>query len=391
MVKTAITIISLLLSVVMPSLASTKNFEVTKVPKAGEDSILLYVKDIPLPDSIKIYGQPTFQNEGKYYGGDNEVLFIRNYTPLNSSFEGLRFGRDENGIFFKIPARLDIDSVPITLVQAYLKSENDWYPKKGPEDNISVVWWLKEKPALDNPDSEGEPDDHSAGNYGGGETSTTTPSPWHISNIDWMLFVLIVILALAVLFGKSKPKEKPGDKVKAEEDPKFEIADLKMQIADLTTANNNCIKAISDLVRRYNTMESVMHKLQKKDRRVNTDNSSENTQVFRPTPPAQPENLGGAEPVAGEKALTINSSGAAFFQLIRNIDGQVTFTLIENPEVKNFFETNSSMLEIYKNDGIISYDSIPSNSHVYVESEGIAKEMGLEKYEVVAPLKLIFK
>ncbi|MBD5275385.1 MAG: hypothetical protein HDS37_04710 [Bacteroides sp.] len=392
MVRTAITIISLLLSVVMPSLASTKNFEVTKAPKIGEDSILLYVSDIPLPDSVKIYGQPNFKQKDQYYGGKTKRLFTDNYTPVNNSVEGLTFDRDKNGIFFKIPARSDIDSVDITLVQAYYAGSTDgWCPKKNKEDYISVVWWLKEKSALDNANHKNEPVDSIPRNYSGGETSTAAPSPWHISHTDWVLFVLIVILALAVLFVKSKPKEKPDDKAKVAEDLKFEIANLKMQITDITTANNNSTRAISDLVRRYNTLESAMHKLQKKDRRANNDNSGENTQVFRPTPPAQPVNLGGAEPVAGEKALVINRTGALFFQLTRNIDGQVTFTLIDNPEVRNFFETNLSMLKIYKNNGIISYDNIPNNSHVYVESVGIAKETGLEKYEVVAPLKLIFK
>lgn len=392
MVRTAITIISLLLSVVMPSLASTKNFEVTKVPKTGEDSILLYVKDIPLPSSVNIYGQPTFQENNQYYGGKNIDFFKKEYELVNSSVKALKFGRDENGIFFKIPARSDIDSVDITLVQAYYTgSENGWCPKTDPEDYISVVWWLKEKPALNNTNPNSVQNDSIPANDDGVETATAAPSPWHISNTDWVLFVLILILALATLFSKSKPKEKPDDKAKVAENTKFEIEDLKKQIADLTNSNNNCTKAIRDLVHRYNSLESEMHKLQKKDRRVNTDNRNENTQGLRLSPPTQPVNLGGAEPVAGEKALTINSTGAAFFQLIRNIDGQLTFTLIDNPEVRNFFETNSSMLEIYKNDGIISYDSIPNNSHVYVESAGIAKETGLEKYDVVAPLKLIFK
>lgn len=386
MVRTAITIISLLLSVVMPSLASAQKIEVTKAQKRGDDYIL-YVKDIHLPESVKIYGQPTFDQENQYYGGKYESYFNQNYTSVNSSIAELTFGRDKNGIFFKIPAKSDIDSVDITLVKAYNSGQNGWCPS-APKDNISVVWRPKEEHNNNLP-PETPPDSIQAN--GGGKTAIAASSPWDISNIDWGLFGLIVILALAALFVKSKPKGKPCDNAKAEEDPKFEIADLKKQIADLTTASNNCTKAISDLVRRCKTLESDIHKLQKKDSRVNTDISSENIQAFHPTPPIQPVNLGGAEPVAGEKALVINSSKAVFFQLIRNIDGQVTFTLSDNPEVRNLFETNSSMMEIYKNDGIISYGSIPNNSHLYMESAGIAKETGLGKYEVVAPLKLIFK
>ncbi len=394
MVRTAITIISLLLSVLMPTQASAQKIEVTEAQKY----YILYVKDIHLPDSVKIYGQPTFENDNEYYGGEEYNRFNDNYTNVNRSIKELTFGRDRNGIFFKIPAGADIDSVDITLVQAYDSgTRGGWRPKGAPEDNISVVWRLREPEPLNKDEHPKKQTDFIPAEDNGGEKATTALSSWLISNIDWVLLGLTIIvilalaLALAALFGKSKPKEKPGNKAKSAEDPKFEIADLKKQIADLTTASNNCTKAISDLVRRYNTLESDMRKLQKKDRRGNTNNSSENIQAFRQMPPAQPVNLGGAGPVAGEKALAINSSGAGFFQLTRNIDGQVTFTLIDNPEVRNFFETNSSMLGIYKNDGIISYDNIPNNSHVYVESAGIAKEMGPGKYEVVAPLKLIFK
>lgn len=384
MVRTAITIISLLLSVVMPSLASAQNINVTGTQKKGDDYIL-YVKDIPLPNSVKIYGQPTFKSNDEYYGGK---FFNESYAAVNNSVPGLEFDRNENGIFFKIPATSDIDIVYITLIQAHYTEVNGWCPN-GPNDNIYVVWRLKDKSC--NLDKLIERVDSIENVLSGGQPKTEVLSSWQISNIDLVLFVIIVILALAALFGKSKPKEELGDKSKAAEDTKFEIEELKKQITNLTTACNNCIKAISDLGCRCNTLESDVHKLKEKGRQVNTGNSSKNIQALRPLPPAKPVNLGSAEPVAGEKELEINNSGAAFFQLTGNADGQVTFTLIDNTEVRNLFETNPSMLEIYKNDGIISYDSIPNNSHVYVESTGIVKETRPGKYEVLAPLKLIFK
>lgn len=237
-----------------------------------------------------------------------------------------------------------------------------------------------------------EPADSIQAKNGGGETVTDAPSPWHISNIDWVLLILIVLLTFATLFVSKQPQKKNEDKEKAAEDSKSEIANLKRLIANLIAANNNFTKAIGDLASRYNTLESDIQKLHKKDKLVNTDKiTSENIQVTRPIHPAQPVNLGSVRPVAGEKALAINSYGSGFFQLTRNINGQVTFTLIDNPEVRNFFETNPSMLEIYRTDGIISYDNIPNNSHVFVECMGIAKETGSGKYEVVSPLKLIFK
>lgn len=391
MVRTAITIISLLLSVLMPIQASTQKIEVPGTQKTGDDYIL-YVKDIPLPDSVKIYGQPTFKGKNEYYGGGNEEYFKNNYK-VNSSIKQLTFGRNEDGIFFKIPGGADIDSVEITLVVAEYIKGNGWYPKKESKD-LPIVWRFKEKPEpmVDyNPIN--EQTDTIMVPDGGGETATATPSPspWHISNIDWVLFVIIVLLVFATLSVNKQPQKKNEDKEAAAENTKSEIANLRKRIDDLATANNNCTNAIKDLVRRYNSLESDMQKLQEKERRVYIDNSRENIQVCRPMPPVQPINLGSAEPVAGEKALVINSFGAGFFQLTRNTDGQVTFTLIDNPEVRNFFETNSSMLEIYKNDGIISYDNIPNNSHVFVESMGIAKETGSGKYEVAAPLKLIFK
>lgn len=399
MVRTAITIITLFLSVVMSSLISAQNIEVTGTQRK-DDNFIIYVKDIPLPDSVKIYGQPTFKQDKKYYGGDATSRFINKYSSANRSCAELTFDRDTNGIFFKIPASADRDSVSIALVQAYdAGGQNGWCPQNNPGDNISVVWWLKKKPKA--PDSSNHTYaqvDTIQATDGKAEMMTATSSSWHLRNIDWVLFVLIVFLALAAFFGKNKTKENHADKATLTEDLKFEIADLKKQIealkeqiAGIATANNNCTKIINDVVRRYNTLESEMHKLQKKERQNDTDNKNEIIQALRQTSSSQPINLGSAEPVAGEKTLAINSSKIGFFQLTRNVDGQVTFTLVDNPEVRNLFETNSSMLEIYKNDGIISFDSISYNSHVYVEKEGIAKEMGSEKYEVVAPLKLIFK
>lgn len=389
MVRTAITIIFLLLSVLMPTQTSAHKIEVP-AQKEG-DYYILYVKDIPLADSVKIYGQPTFGQDGKHYGGKNEKYFKDNYAQANRDTTELKVRRDQSGIFFKYPVKEDIDSIVINLVAAEYRNGEGWFPKKGSKD-LSIVWRFGKKPdtTVDDILTTAQADTITANNDEG-EAATTAPSPWHISNIDWVLFVLIVLLVFAALFVNKQPQKKNEDKANAADAPRSEIATLKIQIADLTTINNNFTKEINDLVHRYNALESEMRKLQKKDRRVNTDNSSENIQVSRQMPPAQPINLGSAEHVAGEKALAINRSGAGFFQLIRNMDGQVSFTLIDNPEVRNFFETNSSMLGIYKNDGIISYDNIPNNSHVSVESKGIAKEIGSGKFEVLTPLKLIFK
>ena len=279
MVRKAITIISLLLSVLMPTYASAKKIEVTE-----KHDYILYVKDIGLPDSVKIYGQPTFIKEDQYYGGNNMDYFKREYTNVNSSIPELTFDRDKDGIFFKIHAATNIDSIVINLVVAEDTPHNGWCPKKTSKD-LPIVWRLREKQnVVENP----TPVDTIPAKDVGGEAATAAPSPWHISNTDWGLFILIVLLAFVILFVNKQPQKKNEDKEKAAEDSKSEIANLKKQIANLIAANNNSTKTISDLVSRYNTLESDIQKLQKKDRHVNTDKiTSESIQLIRPIHPAQ--------------------------------------------------------------------------------------------------------
>ena len=166
------------------------------------------------------------------------------------------------------------------------------------------------------------------------------------------------------------------------------ISDLQRQIEELRSSNTSSKKKIRELEQICEGLRNSLSELRSNERKAAS--TIEKKVVTEMESKDRPQQLGCAVPVNGENALVVDNSGSGFFELTRNYDGRITFTLWQNPEVLNIFETNTSMLEIYKKDGIINFDGIPKNSHVRVLHPGVAADAGDGTYKVVNPLVLSF-
>lgn len=390
MVRVAI----LLISVLMSSLMSAENTgQIIRVNQYAEDenNYILYVKDIAQLNEIPLYGEKMPDGSGKYFGGDVKEFFEKNYKRVNGEAlsKGVMLDRDNNGIFFKIPKKLDVDSIEIAVVKAIDKGgKAGWCPDT--TLRLSINWILRTPSPANEKQAEVE-----AGDLGGEngtdvtDNGTKTPGAWEISNIDWILIALFIILALMVLMGKNKQPEAPKDNAEEEEKLKRYIDTLQAQINELKASSVHARNDINSLDQRLTLLAADFQKQQLEQTRARKVNE-EKKQAFNPIGNTEPKDLGYAQAVSGEKALVIDNSGAGLFKLTRSVGGEVRFTLADNPEVVNFFETNVSMLDIFRKAGIISYDNIPANSHVRVKTEGVAMDGSNGTFTVVNPMVLSF-
>lgn len=406
MIRISTIILSILMSLSMSAIAQIE----VDASAANDGKYILYVKDII--DSVSltktpVYGQWIPDGSKKAYGGNNEVYFKDNYELVNADAlaKGVTIGRDENGIFFSIPDSTDVHKLNLYLVKA-IKKNDGWYPVAG--DNIKIIWkfpYKEEDP--ENNGNHNKPEGGAgagngtgagAGNGAANDLETDEPaekpSVWQVSNVDWILIVLI--LALAAYVFASKKRDDTHDGAYNEEDKKTDrtIADLQRQIDELKASNVFNKKTINEAEQKIGQLASALRLLQSNVSAKEKQSKAEKAEKIEKSDSAdvaKPKDLGSARSVSGEKALEIDSSGNGYFRLTRNPNGEITFSLVQNAEAINMFETNDGMLNIFRNDGVISYDSVPKNSHVKVLDEGRAVDAGNGRYNVIKSLELSFE
>lgn len=91
-----------------------------------KDSTVVVRSVIVLPDTLFLYGE-KFNN--KQYGGENDTLFKNKQITPNKDISGVTVDRnDHNQIILKIVKNKLQDTVKVSLVCAYEKNINDWWP-----------------------------------------------------------------------------------------------------------------------------------------------------------------------------------------------------------------------------------------------------------------------
>ena len=373
----------------------------------GSGNYVLYVKDIKDSIDSPVYGQLISDGGTETYGGDS---FKNNYDKANADAlaKGVTIGRDKkNGIFFTVPDSINVQKLSLYLVKAEYKNQKDgWCPVAG--KNIHIIWkfpFKEEDPENNDNNNQagggaGAGNGTGAGAGNGPENDLETDEPaektsaWQVSNVDWILIVLILALAAYVFVNKKRDDTPYG--AYNEEDKKTDrtIADLQRQIDELKSSNVFNKKTINEAEQKIGQLSSALRLLQSNVSAKEKQSKAEKAEKIVKSDSAdvaKPKDLGSARSVSGEKALEIDSSGNGYFRLTRNPNGEITFSLVQNAEAINMFETNDGMLKIFRNDGVISYYSVPKNSHVKVLSEGVAVDAGNGRYNVIKSLELSFE
>ena len=395
MIRVRTIILSILMSLSMSAIAQIK----VDAKADGSGNYVLYVKDIK--DSIDSpgYGQLISDGSTKTYGGNS---FKNNYDKANADAlkKGVAIGRDKkNGIFFTVPDSINVQELSLYLVKAEYKKNDGWCPVG--DSNIQILWKFPSTKATEisegSKDSKSSKDSKAPADPKAIE-ATDEPaektSAWQVSNVDWILIVLILALAAYVFVNKKRDDTPYG--AYGEEDNKTDrtIADLQRQIDELKASNVFNKKTINEAEQKIGQLSSALRLLQSNVSAKEKQSKAEKVEKIVKSDSAEvakPKDLGSARSVSGEKALEIDSSGNGYFRLTRNPNGEITFSLVQNAEAINMFETNDGMLNIFRNDGVISYDAVPKNSHVKVLSEGVAVDAGNGRYNVIKSLELSFE
>lgn len=270
-----------------------------------------------------------------------------------------------------------------------------------PDANIvyEINWEIHKGKATEKVDNPADPPKKA----GDEEELDKTPqvSKWSVSYIDLILLLLILILLgyISSLASKIKKLSEASEKDEKREKMKRVLATLEEKSRnneDSIAAIQNNSKGIFEVVDRLKGDLGVLNK--KVDRiktdvtqLLNTGRKSEQPGKSENKPQGVVKEICFAHPVNRENALIMTDGAEAFFEIKEYPDGKLMFSLRDVPELKEFFETSASMLDIYKNSGIINYSDVPANSHVKVKEAGIVTSEGNGKYQVVSPLELTFE
>lgn len=365
--------------------------EPTKVNFCSDDSggnHVLYVCDIPLSEEYDIYGQESGGGDGF-----NEAVINKLSEANEQSVEkGLQISRDnEKGIILSFPKSEEVKKIGFVLLKAKKDGANKWVPIDA--DPLQVEWTFDKAAAYEqNNNTAGDADPGNSGSEETDSEETLTDDGPGMRLIDWILIAAIIVLAIMIFSVMKKVSAPQVDKFAAERNKiKSDIATLQQSINELRASIAANKEAVNGVNQQFSLLRGAVQRLQDKENKIDRPMTNQRPAPPQPQQPSAPQNLATASPESGEnRTLAINSSGNGFFQLFRDVDGVIKYTLVQNPEVINLFETNAGMLKIFKDDGFITFDDVRPNSHVRVAAPGITREAGNGRFVITSPLNLSF-
>ncbi len=349
-------------------------FRTTAKDSTINNEYILYVnKIIELKDSI-IYGQ-NIDTLGNTYGCEN--------LSKNSHFKkilqnigntNLDIRRDSLGIYFVIPRDNNLDSLNLFVYSANNLSNNDTADWHADTTKVYEINWILKEP---------EP------------AEVVSDMPWYGRDfIPWLLFFFSVLISYYLIYSKNKSSKSEHQNEKVDTLSE-QLANQMKLLDEIQLKCIGQVEKIKVLNNEIQSLKATIDRLSSDIKRKDTPFYQKNTviPVIDSKPIKQTEAIVVCEAEPGDEPKTIvgSSNGMGVFTITRETDGTLTYLLKDSEEVRSMFETNASMLDIYRQSGILSYDNIPQNSHVKIAQPGKLKEIDSNRFVVVSAMQLTFE